>query len=480
MSAPRLPKSEEYWKRKGIKPLEVKKNGKTLTTYKNVMIFFHDDLDGIMSCQLIKKELINKGYNIIGYGIVNYQDGWKYTTLDKDVINVSVDFAGFHESLDCYIDHHQGDLPEGKKDFAVKTATGSAFEGITLQYGIPTDSLTLHPIDMVDSAKYAFYGVDITNVIHFDWKTIISSNKPKLTFTGMINQFLKRADHNTLVEVAHNCTEPSIYAIYLKLKEFYAGNNLWKDGKRKDFISDGKWRINTMIQRTKGSQKKEIYKTQEEFLINNFVNNKIDLKGKGYQLFGNLAFIPSGCWANAIRARAILDEDIRNKIIPDVVDFILLQYGNTLQMVAYNNISDMTEEKLPVLKDGSLVKNIGKYMENILSNFKKHLGYEDPSTYITTMEDEITVAGGHGGIGSISNICGHVKDGGYKDMKYIDLFKNKIIQDISTCEWRNLKLVWSEDNEYDKAEPLMDFKVLMLDEIRIKGNDKSQKEINFN
>lgn len=481
MSAPRLPKSEDYWKKRGIKPLEITKNGKTFTTYKNVMLYTHDDLDGIFSAILIKKELLKKGYNIIGYGIVNYQEGWKYTDLDDSVINVAVDYAGWHDSLDCYVDHHMGALPEDKKDFAVKTQTGSAFEGVSLQYGIAHDSITLHPIDMVDSAKYKFYGVDITTVIHFDWKIIKKSDKMKLTFTGMINQFLKRADHTTLIEVIHNCSEPSIFAIYLKLKEFYGGNNLWRDGKRKDFVSDGKWRINTMIGRTKGSvDKRPIYKSQAEFIEACWLENKINLIGKGYQVIGNLAFVPSGTWANAIRARAIIEEDIRCGNLPEnSVDFILLQFGNTMQMVAYNNINDIPEDNLPKLKDGSSMKNIGRYMENLLDNFKKHLEYEDPSTYITTMEDDITVAGGHGGIGSISNICGTVKSGVYKDMKYLDLFKNKIIQDISNCQWKNLKLVWSEENDNETKEPPMNGKVIMVDNVRTSGKQKSIKELNF-
>jgi hypothetical protein len=38
----------------------------------------------------------------------------------------------------------------------------------------------------------------------------------------------------------------------------------------------------------------------------------------------------------------------------------------------------------------------------LLGNFKKHLGYHNPDTSIG--QDEITVSGGHGGIGSISNV----------------------------------------------------------------------------
>ena len=46
-------------------------------------------------------------------------------------------------------------------------------------------------------------------------------------------------------------------------------------------------------------------------------------------------------------------------------------------------------------------------MTSLLNNFKQHLDYYDPDTSIG--QDEITVSGGHGGIGSISNVFGSVK-----------------------------------------------------------------------
>lgn len=472
MSAPRLPRSENYWKKRG-KISMITNHGKI--TYKNVMLYFHDDFDGIMSCQLIKKYLINKGFNIIGYGVVNYQEGWAYTTIDNSVINIAVDFSTFNKQLDCYVDHHFGDLSEAKNDFAIKTSTGSAFEGIALQYGMAVDALNLHPIDMIDSAKYKHYGVDITKVIKFNWKTILKSEKKKLTFIAMINQFIKRSDYTTLIEVAYNCNEPSPIAIYLKFKEFYAGNNIWNDGRRKDFVEDGLWRINTMINKTRGYGVKKCYNTQDEFINDFWDGTRINLAGKGYQILGCMAFIPSGSWANGIRARAILEEDMRCGIIKkDSIDFILLQFGNTLQMVAYDNIK--TIESPPILKDGTIVTNIGDYMNNLLNNFKTHLNYSDPSTYISTIEDDVTVAGGHGSIGSISNICSKVFNGVFKDMKYLDVFKNKIIQDISKCEWKNLKINWSSDTDRDFVEPIMNSKVIMVENIRTSGKQKTLKE----
>ena len=51
MSAPRIPNKESYWQRKGKKPLII--NNKE--TYKNVMIFTHDDWDGIQSAITMKE-----------------------------------------------------------------------------------------------------------------------------------------------------------------------------------------------------------------------------------------------------------------------------------------------------------------------------------------------------------------------------------------------------------------------------------------
>ena len=58
-------------------------------------------------------------------------------------------------------------------------------------------------------------------------------------------------------------------------------------------------------------------------------------------------------------------------------------------------------------KDGKVIDDLGVYMTSLLNNFKEYLNYYDPDTSIG--QDEITVSGGHGGIGSISNVFGEVK-----------------------------------------------------------------------
>ena len=97
-ASPRLPKNEEYWLKKG-------KDGK------KVALYTHDDMDGIFSAIEVKKYLQNSGFEIVKYGIINYSEGWKYTSVDPKLINVVVDFANMpgderDESIDYYLDHH--------------------------------------------------------------------------------------------------------------------------------------------------------------------------------------------------------------------------------------------------------------------------------------------------------------------------------------------------------------------------------------
>jgi len=214
-----------------------------------------------------------------------------------------------------------------------------------------------------------------------------------------------------------------------------------------------------MKKRTTGvGRVKKSYKSQEEFLGDFQKGNTIKLDG--YQIIGRLAFIPTGSWANALRARSIIEKDFMDGLIEEEPDFILLQYGGTLQICSYKKISEI--DNPPVLKGGIKVDDLGVYMTSILKNFQKHFNYYEPDT--TIGQDEITVSGGHGGIGSISNIFGTCKIGRYAGLKFLDMFKNKIISDISGVDF-NLSIQWSEPAEYKSAEPQMDNKVILAKDV---------------
>jgi len=443
-SAPSINNSEDYWLNKG-------KVGK------KCMIYFHDDLDGIMSGIVIRQYLQNKGFEIVGYGVVNYQSSWNNIELDLDYINIAVDFAEDNVDLDIYIDHHGKFIEDGgnieqKGIRSVKTPTGSAYEGICIQLGVSTDSLILDVIDMVDSAKYEFYDVDIRSILNFNLQDILNSDNPTMVFAGAFNQLIKRGDYKTLIEVTHNATL-SIKNIYLKFKLLYPLNNINKrSGHSKEFVEDGRDRVSKMIKRVKGKGSKKVYNSQEDFQSDHWNGEKI--KGDGYQIIGKLAFIPTGTWANALRGRAILIDELKE--IPEILNhdvyFILLQYGGSLQIADTIGMKNIPHEELPVLRDGTIVKNLGYYTDDLLSSFKSNYHYNK----------SITKSGGHTGIGNISNVVGVDK---HSDIKWVDLFKNKIINDLSGVEWET-EMKWDIYKESVKREVKINDKILMINEIR--------------
>ena len=460
-ASPRLPKSEEYWLKRG-------KEGK------KVAMYTHDDMDGITSAIEVKKYLLNAGFTIVKYGILNYSEGWKYTTLDPKLINVVLDFANMpgderDDMIDYYLDHHGIFTPEEleryKSSPVQKKKTGSAYEAICQSLGVPQDSLTLDVIDMIDSAKYQDYKVDWQRLLDFNLSDIKKSENIRLEFGAAFNQFLKRSDSKTIISVIENCPDASIYSIFNVMKKVYPEHNQvmsgYKRGQKKDFIEDSKWRLGEMQKRTRGlnPDNKKTFTSQGEF-IQTFKRGNL-IRVDGYQKIGDLVFVPTGTWANALRARTIVERDFMDGKIDSEPKFILLQYGGTLQVCSYKKMEEM-EGELPVLKNGQEVNDLGKYMTELLQNFQKHLGYHNPDTSIG--QDEITVSGGHGGIGSISNVFGECTIEPYVGQRYVDMFKNKIITDLSGVPF-NLNLKWSEPVEFNPKEPEMNNKVIGSEDV---------------
>lgn len=510
-SAPRIPKSEEYWDKKG-------------KTGKNVMIYFHDDMDGIFSAIAIKKYLINKGFNIVGYGVINYQEGWDVIELNDEYINIAVDFAEITDGIDVYIDHH-GEFQEGtdlKGKHAVKTPTFSAYEGIMDQIGWPIDKMVVDVISMIDAAKYDNFEVKWSDLLTWDYDYFKEHKNPKLMFAGVFNQYLKRSDYRTFVEVVDNATEPSIYQIFRLFKLLYPMNNLdwrtlrdiraydpdaneytvWsqfqsgdlddklkgKDGTIpdvfKDFMEDGSWRLDQMNKRTSGSAEFKGIITSQKQLVDEyteeisypessrskFAGMSADvIKMDGYVIIGDLAFVPSGTWANAIRARSIIEQDINNGRLKGIkkedVLWVLLQYGDTLQMASFGDVEEYTDDILPVTKEGNPINDLKQYTRDLLKRFENKLDFSN----------EDTMAGGHKGIGTISNIgvqryyyVGSDKRmGRINNLRYLDLFKNYIIANLSQIPW-DISLSWENPFRADRPEEPIpsNARVMMKNQIR--------------
>lgn len=598
-----IPKNENYWIKKG-------KSGK------NVALYFHDDLDGIYSAILMKNYLEKNGFKIVKYGVINYQEGYSAFNLDKSLINVVVDFGDTHEDVDIYIDHHgifNVEDENVKKRPFVKESADSAYEVVAKQLGVPVDKLVLDVIKMIDSAKYDEYDIDLKIIFDFDIKKF----KNKLEFAAAFNQLLKRSDYKTFIEVVANCKDmtPSIYNIYRLFKILFPANNLDKiklkklakdagfvsdDNKilvdefikkvkemepslllnfEKDFVSDAISRLEKMYKRTSGvslkksknieseesndNDKKDIILSQDEIIskFSEIINGEEKIvRLNGMQIFGNLLFVPSGTYANPIRARAVYQNEIENgdsiKKIKYIIDhksklyetlydkyqdepieligdikkdgnnfiinpieilsnndkyigikgyikydediddivfygnypilWLFLQYGNTLQVASLYNINKYYEKYLPEAY-GEKVKNLGDYMKKTLCYFIRNFGYN-----VNVTSTKKTVAGGHGGIGTISNILGRVEnpntllkvvdcDGKsmyeitdearrnmekYYNKKFLDLIKNKIISDLSGIKFKDLGMMWGEEREIEYEPKEKDYRTMTPQQIR--------------
>jgi hypothetical protein len=315
-------------------------------------------LDGIYSATAMKNYLEGKGSKIHGYGIVNYQEGWNTTTLNPEYINIALDYAENVDGIDVYMDHHGSfDLEEvrdrEKNKASVKTETSNAYEGIMDQLGLPIDASIQNVIDMVDSAKYDEYNIDQETLLKFDPKSF----KNKLEFAAAFNQLLKRSESKTFIEVVANTKDksPSIYNIFKLFRVLYPGNNLdnqqfkklakdmdftttnkrgWTVGDvdalkdyleetnpkmirdfQKDFLDDAFYRMGQKDVRTWGADQagsKQYVDSQTTFkeLFAQGQGRNRKIKMPGYQILGNMCFVPSGTWANALTARSLLERDL--------------------------------------------------------------------------------------------------------------------------------------------------------------------------
>ena len=120
------------------------------------------------------------------------------------------------------------------------------------------------------------------------------------------------------------------------------------------------------------------------------------------------------------------------------------------------------ENYLPKLKDGTTVTNLGEYMETLLENFIKYFGLNPDA-----VEKSKTVAGGHKGIGTFSNIFGRATKI-YSGVRFLDLIKNKIIQDLSGIPWPNIKMSWGdpEERKNKSSETEINKKVMFAKDVR--------------
>ena len=485
MSAPRIPNDIKFWRNKG-------------KTGKDVAIFFHDDFDGLMSAVIMKLYLEAHGYTIKQAGVINYQQSWAAFNLDKSLINIAVDFSEDHPDVDIYIDHHGVFEPEialKQKRYAVKTISriengtkisypsGSAAYAVAFHLGLPVTQEMIW-IDMIDTANYSGYGIDVTTILDMDWDKIKKTKNPKLSFAACFNQEIKRGDYQTLLEVFKAAKSTSLYQFYRLFKLFYPYNNIhYRTGENIDFKISAENRMRQVKNRGRGQKdndpnsifdekgklnpsynidsRGQITKrvitspTEMHHLFNaevtenkykpidpdNPETGKFKISPRGYQIIGNLVFVPSGTWLNPIRIKSLVTKDRKLGIIKKglQLNYVFLQYGNTIQITDFDvRLDKIDPNQLIKTNDNYIINHLGDYMIFVVKQFRGKPDYKEERTY----------CGGHKGIGTISNIFGICQKGRITslkvNMKYLDLMKNKVIRDLSGLPKWSMSFIWND------------------------------------
>lgn len=194
--------------------------------YPKAQIYFHLDLDGVVSAIAMREYLQRYGIDVIGYKTIQYGD--KEFALVKpdaseDVMPVLVDFAHGKPEFKIHTDHH--DSQTGVEDAA--TQFKSARSNVETISGIisPTDIFPTGDIDLfrtVDSADFHRQGIKPEDVISFifnlDKEKDIEKNKQAAGF-ALNKLILAYKNKPGFLEKLATYSNPSIVSMFMKGKQ---------------------------------------------------------------------------------------------------------------------------------------------------------------------------------------------------------------------------------------------------------------------
>ena len=139
--------------------------------YPKAEIYFHQDLDGVVSALGMKSYLENYGIEVIGVHVIQYGDkefSVKKPDASGDVMPVLVDFAHGKPIFKIHTDHH--DSQSGVEDDTSTQFRGARSNVETISQSIsPSDIFSNEDIMMintVDSADYAKHDIEPEQVMN--------------------------------------------------------------------------------------------------------------------------------------------------------------------------------------------------------------------------------------------------------------------------------------------------------------------------
>jgi len=223
--------NEDYYIESGLR--DIKELAKK---YKNAVIYFHEDLDGVTSAIGLKEYL--KKYGIQTIEVHQIQYGSQEYAIPKssdNVLNVLVDFAHGKYMMHIHTDHHESQIGAGqtKATSFVKAPSNADFISTVLnpQDVFPQDDIKL--ISIVDSADYAKNDIPIERVINglfeLDKNKPLKINKENQGF--VVNKLLlSYKNKKGFLEQIVMRSKPSLHSMYLEILKFIKEANITMPG----------------------------------------------------------------------------------------------------------------------------------------------------------------------------------------------------------------------------------------------------------
>lgn len=211
--------------------------------YKEAIIYFHVDLDGVTSAIGMKQYL--KGYGIKTKNAVPIQYGAQEYAIPKPkgkIMHVLVDFAMGKPIMNIHLDHHdtQRGVEKGVSTSFVKSPSNAAYISQTLSQSDlfpPQDAKMINTIDSADFAKQGITVADVMSAEYSGTGDVIKDNKKMaLVVNTLLLAYKNKTDFLKEIVMKANPSLKSMYVNIMKLikdkkyplpKEVAAGKEMY-------------------------------------------------------------------------------------------------------------------------------------------------------------------------------------------------------------------------------------------------------------
>lgn len=190
--------------------------------YDKAEIYFHQDLDGVITAIGMKYYLEKKGIKVVDAHIIQYGDkefSVKRPSSDMSIMPVLVDFAHGKPEFKIWTDHHDsqaGDKTMGSGNFRQARSNAETISQIVSPNEIfPTSDILI--VNTIDSADYAKHNINpeqvINSIFKYDKEKEVSKNKMLM---GLVANKLLLSHKNKpgFLEELVMTTTPSLHNLF--------------------------------------------------------------------------------------------------------------------------------------------------------------------------------------------------------------------------------------------------------------------------